>query len=175
MAEKQKSKGPKHQRESGRKTVKIPHLILLTLILCMSTPAIAGNFGLGIIVGEPTGLSFKAWTGNTAAIDGGAAWSLGENYTFHLHVDYLLHNFELISVEKGRLPLYYGIGGRIKLRDEDRRGDDDDHIGIRIPVGLEYLFERTPLDIFIEIVPILDLAPDTDLDFNGAIGIRYWF
>jgi len=37
------------------------------------------------------------------------------------------------------------------------------------------LFADTPLDIFVEVVPVLDLVPDTDLDFNGAVGIRYIF
>jgi hypothetical protein len=35
--------------------------------------------------------------------------------------------------------------------------------------------DGTPLDIFLEIVPILDLAPKVGFDFNGAIGIRYYF
>ena len=26
-----------------------------------------------------------------------------------------------------------------------------------------------------EIAPVLDLLPDTDLHFNAAIGVRYWF
>ena len=109
-------------------------------------------------------------------MDGAVAWSLGKNYTFHIHADYLLHKFNLIKVEKGSLPLYYGIGGRIKIRDDDRNvNNDDDVIGVRFPVGLDYIFEGAPFDLFVEIVPVLDLAPDTDLDFNGAIGFRYWF
>ena len=35
--------------------------------------AAGGNFGLGVIVGEPTGISAKAWTGNTKALDFAAA------------------------------------------------------------------------------------------------------
>jgi hypothetical protein len=41
--------------------------------------------------------------------------------------------------------------------------------------GLDYLFANTPLDIFLELAPILDLAPKVDFDFNGTIGIRYYF
>jgi len=41
--------------------------------------------------------------------------------------------------------------------------------------GINYLFEGVPLDIFLELVPILDLAPEMGFDFNGAIGIRYFF
>ena len=82
----------------------------------------------------------------------------------------VFHNFNLINVASGSLPIYYGIGGRIKFDDED-----ENKIGVRIPIGLAYQFADAPLDIFFEIVPLLDLAPATDFGLNGAIGIRYFF
>jgi hypothetical protein len=74
-------------------------------------------------------------------------------------------------VDKGRLPFYYGIGGRIKFAENN----NDDFIGVRVPFGLAYIFATAPVDIFFELVPILDLAPDTDFDFNAALGARYFF
>jgi hypothetical protein len=65
--------------------------------------------------------------------------------------------------------LYFGIGGRIIFQ------SNDTNLGIRVPVGLDYLFSSAPVDIFLEVVPILDLTPSTDLDFGGGIGVRYWF
>ena len=82
-----------------------------------------------------------------------------------------MHIFSLIKVDKGRLPFYYGVGGRIKLRE----GDRDDNVGIRVPFGLAYLFENSRFELFFELVPILDLAPSTDVEFNGAVGFRYRF
>ena len=152
-------------------------LILFFALLVAFTPvaqsgtAQEGRFGLGIIAGEPTGPCFKLWTSERTAIDGAAAWSFAKNAGLHMHADYLFHDFDLIEVEKGRLPLYYGIGGRVRFAE----GDRDNKSGIRIPVGLAYLVETAPLDIFFEIVPILDLAPDTELDFNAALGVRYFF
>ena len=146
-------------------------LLVLFMPVAQSETAQDGQFGLGIIIGEPTGPCFKLWTSQRTAVDGAVAWSFAKNTGIHLHADYLLHVYDLIDVEKGRLPLYYGIGGRIRFAE----GDRDDNIGIRIPVGLEYLFDNAPLDIFFEIVPILDLTPDTDLDFNAAAGVRYFF
>jgi len=148
-------------------------LLIILIVVSISGIARASgshNFGLGIILGEPTGISGKLWISGRSAVDGAAAWSLGNNEALHLHADYLLHNFTLIKVEKGRLPFYYGIGGRIRFADVG-----DDHIGVRVPLGLAYLFEGAPLDIFLEIVPILDLAPDTDFDLNGALGMRFFF
>ena len=147
-------------------------LFAIAIILCASlAPARNPGFGLGIIVGEPTGPCFKAWTGTTTAIDGAAAWSLDHNNTLHLHVDYLVHNFSFIKLDKGSMPFYYGIGGRMEVIEHS----DDDIFGARIPLGLEYLPHKTSLGIFMEFVPVLNLIPDTDFDMDAAIGIRLYF
>lgn len=140
------------------------------LVMISVKPIIAQDhgFGLGIILGEPTGLSAKLWTGNANAFDFAAAWSFkGEGHLL-LQADYVWHSFNLISVSSGKLPLYYGIGGRVILA-------DDPLLGVRIPIGLNYLFASAPIDIFVEIVPILDLVPSTDFDLGGGIGARFWF
>ncbi len=144
-------------------------VIFILLFSCAST--YGGNFGLGVILGEPTGICFKNWTSGSGAIDGAMAWSLGKHGSLHLHADYLLHNFSTIKVNRGQMPFYIGIGGRIKFIDDNK----DDQVGVRIPIGLAYIFPTVSLDIFMEIVPILDLLPDSELDWNGAIGIRYFF
>lgn len=126
------------------------------------------GFGIGIVAGEPTGLCGKAWMSQNTAIAGAAAWTFKEEAAVTLQLDYLYHNFDVIRVSKGRLPMYYGIGGRVKL-------EDDSRFGLRIPVGLDYLLSEAPLDVFIEVVPLLDLAPDTEFNLNGGIGVRYFF
>lgn len=131
-------------------------------------PNMTDRLGLGAMLGEPSGISGKYWTGTRTAIDGGIAWSSNASNDFHLHMDYLIHDFRSLSVDKGSLPLYYGIGGRIKF-------EKDTRIGIRAPVGIAYMFANSPLDVFIEVAPILDLAPSTELEFNGALGVRYFF
>ncbi len=132
------------------------------------------GFGLGVIIGEPTGLSAKLWQTRSTALDFGAAWSFVDDAAFHLHMDLLVHRFDVIHVDRGKLPLYYGLGGRVKFSDHNN-GNQDAHFGIRFPVGLDYLFAREPLDIFFEFVPILDVAPKTDVSLNASLGFRYWF
>jgi hypothetical protein len=142
--------------------------ILFTGILIMITMILAAQnsgLGIGVILGEPTGLSAKMWSGSNMALDAAAAWSFGDNGAIHLHADMLWHNFNLIDQS---LPVYYGIGGKVKLA-------DDPMIGVRIPVGIAYQVSSAPLDIFLELVPVLDLAPDTSFGFNGALGVRYYF
>jgi len=124
--------------------------------------------GLGVLLGDPSGLSIKSWTGEAAAVDLTLAWSFVGEGAFHVHADYLLHRFGLFDVRKGDLVLYYGIGARLKAEKKNR-------LGVRIPVGLTYLFQDEPLEIFVELGPILDLAPGTEFRMTGGIGVRYYF
>jgi hypothetical protein len=152
-----------------KKTIAITTLLLITLVgISESKPR--GNVGLGIIVGEPTGVDLKVFLSEVNAIEGAIAWSLSGDNEFHLQVDYLYHFYDWIKVEKGLLPVFMGIGGRIALRD-----NDDDLLGIRIPFGLAYEFADGIFDVFGQIVPVLNLTPDTDFDLEGAIGGRFWF
>jgi hypothetical protein len=143
-------------------------IALVTVMILAGSAASQGGFGLGIILGEPTGVSGKAWLTDRTAIDMAAAWSFSDEAALHLHADYLFHNFDLITVDTGQLPIHFGIGARVKFEDESK-------LGVRIPVGLTYIFSGTPIDIFFEIVPILDLVPDTEFEANAAIGARFYF
>jgi len=144
-------------------------VILMLAVLFLSGMAFTEerSFGLGIILGEPTGLSLKKWIGKTTAIDAAVAWSFKQD-SFHVHADYLLHNFSLFEVKKGKLLLYYGLGGSLSTEAEVR-------VGVRIPVGLSYSIEDTHLETFFEIAPLLDLTPGTEFSLMGGIGIRYFF
>lgn len=129
-----------------------------------------GNFGLGITVGEPTGISGKFFVSNMNAIQGAVAWSFSGDTDFHLQLDYLYHFESLIKVKSGKAPVYAGLGGRVKFRE-----NKDNQIGLRIPVGVAYHFAAAPFDVFVEIVPILELAPDTEFSMEGALGGRFYF
>lgn len=149
---------------------------IMVCILTLSCTALSSaqetDIGLGIIVGEPTGLAGKYWLDKDTAIAGAAAWSFEGKDTMHLHMDWLRHNWELIrdsaEVTQGEIPLYYGIGGRIRLGEEAV-------IGIRFVIGLSYMFEEAPFDMFIEVAPIMDLTPSTEMNGNAAFGVRFWF
>lgn len=130
------------------------------------------GFGVGVILGEPTGLSLKHWLDREQAIDAAAAWSFSGNTSFQFHVDYLFHRYDLLDAAGAgeEFPVYYGVGARVKAKDND----DRTLFGIRIPLGITYLFADAPFDIFVEVVPVLDLAPDVDVDINAAIGFRFY-
>jgi hypothetical protein len=153
------------------------------IIICAVAAAIASaavvpaaaqdtkHAGIGFIIGEPTGLDAKFFMNNEHALEFGLAWSLSGENELHLQGDYLWHRYGLFKLDNAdEMPLFFGVGGRIILVE-----DLDDVIGIRFPVGLAYMFNSYPFDIFAEIVPILDLTPDSDFDLEGAIGARFWF
>ena len=127
------------------------------------------GFGLGIILGEPTGVSMKGWLSSSTAIDAAVAWSFRPEAMFHLHADSLLHSFDLFTTEE-KVPLYYGIGGRLRTG-----RNQDAHLGLRMVAGVDYLVRNAPVDLFLELAPILDLAPATEAEINAGIGVRYWF
>ncbi len=159
---------------------RITRIVILLMVLSAPRVGAEDGLGLGLILGEPTGISLKKWIGPTRAIDAAVAWSFSENASFQFHADYLLHNFTLLkdAAGSGRMAVYYGIGGRVKLKDRNNRGRGRNHneelLGVRVPFGLTYLFAHAPVDLFAEIVPILNLVPNTDFDLNGAIGARFY-
>jgi hypothetical protein len=143
-------------------------VLLISGLFSFNMMAQADGIGVGIILGEPTGLSGKLWLTEKTAADAGLAWSMWDGGALHVHADFLVHSFSLINVSQGQLPLYFGIGARVKLA-------EDPLVGVRVPFGLAYLFGSAPLDVFLELVPILDLVPATYFHFNSAIGVRYFF
>jgi hypothetical protein len=142
-------------------------ILVIVIILSFGSTYAQSNFGLGVILGEPTGLSAKLWTGGNNALDFAAAWSFRGDGNLLLQADYVWHS-NLDQTSSGKFAWYYGIGGRVIF-------SNDPDIGARIPIGLDYKFNTAPIDIFGEIVPVLDFVPSTHFRLNGGIGVRFWF
>lgn len=142
--------------------------VLTALATCGAAEAQGKGFGLGIIVDDPTGISTKLWTGKSTAIDAEFAWSHDGDDFLYLHGDFLFHNQHLSQEVKGKFLTYYGIGAKAEFADSNK-------VGLRIPLGIDYIFPKSPLDAFFELVPQLDLVPATEVDLKAAIGIRFVF
>ncbi|HLP15124.1 MAG TPA: hypothetical protein VK470_02630 [Bacteroidota bacterium] len=157
-------------------------ILLFVLGSLTSLHAQQRKFGLGVIIGEPTGLSAKLWTSSENAFDFGLGWSYGSDrwgghydgyyngdQRVHLHMDYLWHSFNAIRSTE-RFPLYYGIGARLNTG-----AGYDDSFAIRGVFGIAWMPRSTPLDIFIELVPSLQLTSRTAFGVDAGVGIRYYF
>jgi len=128
----------------------------------------ARRFGIGIVAGDPTGLSGKYWITDEHALDFTGAWTFGDY--FHLHSTYLFHFSRLIP--EPEWAAYAGIGGRLKLR--RRSGTDTgSRFGVRLSGGIDYSYP--PFEAFLEIAPTFELAPETALEFEGGVGARVFF
>jgi len=153
--------------------MKLTCWILSFFFVLLSTSVLAADertFGLGVIAGEPTGITGKYMLNDSNAIDAGVGWETSGDNEFHIYGDYLFHFHHLIEAKQGDLPIYVGVGLRWV-----RRENRDNKFGMRIPVGLEYIFGGGSLGAFAELVPVMNLKPDTEFDLEGGIGIRFYF
>ncbi len=135
----------------------------LLAIFLASSLVFASNLGFGIMVGEPTGFTFRS--GRFPVV--GISWSFSEK--INLHVDYWVHNAHL----KNNVNWYIGAGGKIFITTAD---DDDNNfgMGMRIPLGLQF-YPVKNLELFAEIAPGVNIIPKTQASFAAGIGLRFYF
>jgi len=155
---------------------------LLTILIFFSSTAFAapGNFGIGVLLGEPSALSGKYFMGNDA-IDGGIAFGHNELVLFS---DYLRHfpgKFGSQNAFISALNPYVGLGPIVAFADGDNdhhvvpNDDDDFGIGGRIPLGVEWTDKEIPIGVSLEIAPGAIILPDTNAFVQGGIAVRYYF
>jgi hypothetical protein len=140
-------------------------------------PVEKGALGVGIILGEPTGIAAKLYLADDTALAGAVGFAFVEG-GLHAHVDFLWHPWVLDDADAFVLPAYVGVGGRVL--DEDRGGGVDVfHLGARVVAGMLFDFKEVPIDAFVEIAGVLDFAFGDDggpgVGLNAGIGARYYF
>lgn len=139
----------------------------------VSAEATKGVLGVGLITGEPTGLTAKYYLADNHAVDAAVGFSVLYN-GIQAHADYLWHPWILEEKRTFVLPAYVGVGAR--LLDES---DKEFHIGPRAVAGMVFDFKHIPLDAFAEVAGILDFRLGDDsgvgLDINFGAGVRYYF
>ena len=145
-------------------------LILLVLVAVSGslTKAQAKRYEAGICIGQPTGFSWKIWTTRKTAVDGLLAWSMGGD-NLYIHLDYLYHSYSIVNARSRNFPLYFGLGGKVRL-------NSGSSFGIRIPFGMEYFFSPAPLTMFLELAPTMNLgSSSSSFDLYGGMGLRIFF
>jgi hypothetical protein len=136
-----------------------------------------GVFGIGLILGEPTGVSAKLYLKDDQAIQGaiGSAFIGGG---LQIHGDYVFHPYILQSRPSFVLPLYVGPGVRL-IDYTNGRDDSSFAIGLRGVVGLLFDFKDVPLDAFVETALVLEYefkdGQGGGFTLNAGAGVRYYF
>ena len=98
------------------------------------------------------------------------AWRTHKLQGINIGADFLLHNYDFITAEKGSIPFYYGAG--IHLKSYNNAGNQ---IYARVPLGVAYEVADFPFDIFFEFAPGIAVIPKPELVTNFAIGGRFYF
>src|SRR3954464_8509042 len=89
--------------------------VVLAIVVGLATPARAdekGTLGIGIILGEPTGVSAKLYVKDDQAIQGAVGFAFYGS-GIHVHADYVFHPIILQSKDTFVLPVYIGPGVRV--------------------------------------------------------------
>jgi hypothetical protein len=146
-------------------------MLALTLLSALTgTPS--SGISIGIVIGDPTGLSLKFWgIGQNSALQvniGGGGFvapadlSVSGSLLFHA-----------LLTRETPLNGYLGVGAFAGIN-HGRHGDEA-VFGILVPLGLEFILSEVPLDIFMEVSPVIGFTTNGDVraDWTFGIGLRY--
>ena len=143
-------------------------LVSLTVFAQSLWAQSAGQKGVGVMFGNPTGLAGKLWRTEDQAIDGGLGWSIGKHTNFSMHSDYLWHSKDALFINDVPVDVYYGAGARMEFA-------DNIELGLRLPIGIAYNYQEAKADMFAEIAPILDFISTRGVEIHLTAGARYYF
>ena len=148
--------------------------------LTKSAPANTGDqLGLGVVVGGDVGLSVYAGLDDGHFAQAAAAWGPARSYV--ITGDYAFAYPGKIHGAPQLTP-YFGLGvaalsegeGYWGLRNTDRTRSGLD-AGLRLPLGLNMVIPRTPVQLGAELAPTLLLAPDVYSYLQGDVHARVLF
>lgn len=158
--------------------------LLVAALMLFSSSAFAGKFGLGFILGEPVALSGKY------SVDTDVAYDLQLSFSNHDYIvvygDRLFQFPNLIPKSNDffeRLNPYVGVGPLLVFENKadhaegqyfEKRGDKL-AVGARIPFGIEWVWERVPLGIGLELTPGIVVLPATTGVLMGGLTFRFYF
>lgn len=144
--------------------------LVVILLIAVSGTVWGAESGIGLQLGEPTGISFKFWTTRNNAVDAVIGWNLVAQ-KFTVQAGYLWHFPQ--PVRTGSFALYVGVGAILGGGSNKESGDAELLLGARIPLGLEYI--KRPFSFYAQVDPRVNLLPGIGLGFGGGIGFRFYF
>ncbi len=141
------------------------------------------SFGFGLQLGEPSAITGRVWTSKLNSWD----MAIGASYlgSPHIQAGYLWHFPDAFNSQV--VFLYAGVGGILGFRGDETDGwfikrkngwyhDNNNSVvlAVRGAFGINVVPNRTPLDIFFEVDPIVGVSPEIGFDFMPSIGIRFY-
>lgn len=148
-------------------------ILAMVSFLLMSSLAQAENYAVGVILGDPTGLSAKMKLDGSHSLDGALAYASGHHSGTEFHATYLWDRARSWGTTEGPLDMYYGLGGRLvsyTSNDESKIS-----VGPRGSIGLNFNINNPNIEIFGELAMVLELTPSIGADLDAGIGARIRF
>lgn len=142
--------------------------LLTVLALAPSCPSAhaqrqPGTVGMGLQVGQPSGMALKLYRPSPVAYDGVLTTDADD------YVSIRLHRVWEHSLPESPLHLYVGPG--IFLREERTPTSFQTHVGLSAEVGLNFYAER--FEVFLHVTPTLRFLPHTAARWGQSVGLRY--
>jgi hypothetical protein len=144
---------------------------------CIAQGPNGKDFGFGLILGDPTGATVKIWTSSTTAF----AFDVGASHfgPTRMDADYMWH-FDAFRSSIVKMYAAPGISLALGSRNahyihrwEFDGPDEGVGVGVRAMFGLNIIPARTPIEMFLEIGPLIGLSPQGGA-FDAALGIRFY-
>jgi hypothetical protein len=145
---------------------------MFAIVFAARPSSARADFGLGLFLGEPTGIDLKFGMGNRSALDIVLGYTTFDDArTGYGHVTYLVTplvaqgNSVLVPLRLGVGAALYGPSGDIGF-------------AIRGPLEIAIRMRTAPLEFYGEIALALELFGvhrDPNLDVQGGLGFRVYF
>ena len=147
----------------------------LCVSMILSSPSKSyARVGVGFMIGVPTGVSAQLKLTSKTAINGALSYDFIQGWILvGGDLRYIGGTFH-----RGQGAFYWGVGGMMSLNEEikgTRSSSASSGIIARLPLGIEYRLNRSPLQGFVEIVPSLMVFPRLTISLKAALGLRYHF
>lgn len=129
---------------------------------------------VGVRLGIGNGITYKTFIAEHRAVDFSLYFSSGRDYsTFRLTGLYEIHTNT--DITPGLL-WYYGGGASVGSRRSKRIDTSDTLLSVNGVVGLDYKFERAPINLSLDWQASVEVVPSAKLDLGGlSLAIRYTF
>lgn len=142
-----------------------------------------GDLGLGGILGDPTGVTFKVFLHPRHALESAAGFGPFHRGAARVHVSYLFHSKAWTTDADFALHGYVGVGLGVAFWHKQYIGFGlpgafrRAAMFVRAPVlGLAFHLQEIPMDVFLETAysPIVT-PPASFWNVDFGLGARYWF
>lgn len=129
-----------------------------------------GPMGIGLFLGQPTGITFEMDLAPSSWVDFKAAWNFGgPGFNLILQGNYEYAFLGKLAINELSLTPFAGLGAAVNLYDGGVA------VGARVPAGVSHRMRNIPIELFLELGLDVYLVPAFDLGFSGGLGARYRF